>query len=122
MKNGPKNTQDLVDLINRCISNHNKLLDLIYGVYSEDYREYFPDFYLEQRKAIDELAKALTVRLPEIHVQEAVHRILYHNLYLNEPQKAIFESFCKDLYSGLQELKTKYFGKVYKDFRLAKVS
>lgn len=113
LKNGPKNRQDLIDVLTECICKHNPLATQI-DYYDSDRPYHSSHLDKEYRIAINELTKALTVRLPAIHVREAVHRILYNNKPIERSEQKTFELLCQDVYLGLQRLKENYFGKVYK--------
>ena len=73
MKNGPKNKQDLVDLLQICL----KKFDPFGTQTTNNYNDTIEGYYFQQQHAIEILSKRLTVRLEEPLVLEALTDVLY---------------------------------------------
>lgn len=112
MKRGPKNRKDLVAVIQDSMLRHKSLFPIPLPIQFNDN----DPLVSEYRHEINNLCSALTVRLPLVNVREAILRVVYYDVLPDHGDtRREFELFCQDIYLGLQDLRQKYFGKVYKE-------
>jgi len=118
LKNGPRNKQDLIDILTQCFDQYEPLRYRYFQTDIDSQNHSKKNFDEEYTHFIKLLKSRLTVRLEQDLVKSALSDILYNNTIINDVERLVLDNLSFDVYNKLQRLKNKYFKtnkKIYKD-------